>query len=200
MMTEISNVGQGFSLAGRKASYVGQGFSLAGRKASDVGQGFSLAKKPRYKKRIRLKNFDYKGTYRYFVTLCTANKRKIFVEKSLVESLLQILRKTSKFFGFKVWAYCFMPDHLHLLVEGVEEAADFRKFIEQYKQRTGFYYKKLNRQNLWQIGYYDHVLRKDEDTILVAQYIFGNPERQGLVDDYKDYEFLGSFEFDVKQT
>ena len=52
---------------------------------------------------------------------------------------------------------------------------------------------------LWQINYYEHVLRKAEDTKGVAYYIFNNPVRKGLVEDFKDYAFLGSFEFDVMQ-
>ncbi len=186
-------------------SIVGQGFSLA---RDNVGQGFSLAenkklystKKIKYKKRIRLKHFDYKGPYRYFVTLCTVNKTEIFVKKSLVDWLIRLLRKSSESCGFKVWAYCFMPEHLHLLIEGIKEESNFRRFIKQYKQATGFYYKKIENQRLWQIGYYEHVLRREEDTISVAKYIFGNPVRRRLVDDYRNYEFLGSFEFDVKQT
>ncbi|MGB9722132.1 MAG: REP-associated tyrosine transposase, partial [bacterium] len=189
--------------ANSEASIVGQGFSLANSEASIVGQGFSLANtrsKIRYKKRIRLKDFDYKGFYRYFVTLCTANKREIFTNIEQVDWLICVLRKKSKSFGFKVWAYCFMPEHLHLLVEGIKEDSDFRKFIGQYKQATAYYYKKIKGQKLWQIGYYEHILRKDEDTISTAKYIWGNPVRRGLASDYKDYELLGSFEFDVKQT
>ena len=34
----------------------------------------------RYKKRIRLKDFDYKGSYQYFITLCAFNKKPIFKE------------------------------------------------------------------------------------------------------------------------
>ena len=104
-----------------------------------------------YKKRIRLKDFDYKGCYRYFITLCTFNKKPLFntipvgqgvgrkvgqgfspAEASLkacptlndgcttVTWLIDILREKSNSFGFKIWAYCFMPDHLHLLIEGKE--------------------------------------------------------------------------------
>ncbi|MEO0095715.1 MAG: transposase [candidate division WOR-3 bacterium] len=188
------NVGQGFSLADKTKISVGQGFSLATNKKE-----YSTPK-IKYKKRIRLKNFDYKGTYRYFVTLCTANKGMIFVKKSIVDWLIKLLRGSSESFGFKVWAYCFMPDHLHILIEGIRENSDFRKFIGQYKQITAYYYRKIKGRRLWQIGYYEHVLRKNEDTIAVAKYILGNPVRRGLVDDYKSYEFLGSFEFDVKQT
>ena len=152
-----------------------------------------------YKKRIRLKDFEYKGFYRYFVTMCTFDKKPIFTDNALVAWLIELLREKSKLFRFKVWAYCFMPDHLHLLIEGEHDDSDMRRFVSAYKQQAGFYYKKKRGSPLWQINYYEHVLRKEEDTKGVARYIFSNPMRKGLVEDFKDYTFLGSFEFDVMQ-
>ena len=152
-----------------------------------------------YKKRIRLKDFEYKGFYRYFVTMCTFDKKPIFTDNALVAWLIELLREKSKLFRFKVWAYCFMPDHLHLLIEGEHDDSDMRRFVSAYKQQAGFYYKKKTGLSLWQINYYEHVLRKEEDTKGVARYIFSNPMRKGLVEDFKDYTFLGSFEFDVMQ-
>ncbi|NOR17170.1 hypothetical protein GQ543_05615 [candidate division WOR-3 bacterium] len=188
-----------------KYSSVGQGFSLADNSYFSVGQGFSLADmnnkvSNRYKKRIRLKNFNYKGIYRYFITLCTFQKRKIFNDNSSVTWLIDVLREKSKLFIFKVWAYCFMPNHLHLLLEGEDYSSDMKKFISSFKQHTGYYYKKKMGGRLWQVNFYEHVLRKEEETISIAYYIFNNPVRKGLVNDYKKYEFLGSFEFDVLQT
>lgn len=93
-----------------------------------------------------------------------------------------------------------MPDHLHLLIEGVDSDSDMKKFISSYKQRTGFYYKKETGLRLWQINYYEHVLRREEETTTVAGYIFANPVRKGIVEDFAQYEFLGSFEFDINKT
>jgi len=154
----------------------------------------------KYKRRIRLKNFNYKGCYRYFVTICTQNKKPLFnKDEVLVAWFIDVLKEKSEIFGFKVWAYCFMPDHLHLLIEGRKHDADMKKFITSYKQKTGFYYKKKAGLPLWQINFYEHVLRREEDTISVVRYIFDNPVRKGLVDDYRKYKFLGSFEFDIMQ-
>jgi putative transposase len=96
-----------------------------------------------YKKRVRLRDFDYKGCFRYFVTICTHNKEWLFKnDRLLVELLTDILREKSNGFGFKVWAYCFMPDHIHLLIEGKDNNSDMRRFISTYKQSTGFFIKR----------------------------------------------------------
>jgi len=167
----------------------------------DVGQGFSLANKEiKYKKRTRLKNFDYKGCYRYFITMCTFDKKNIFYSDLLISWMIGVLKKISDRTSFKVWVYCFMPDHLHLLIEGVDDNSDMKQFVSLFKQHTGFYYQKKFGEKLWQTNYYEHVLRNEEATLNVAYYIFENPVRKGLVEKYKQYNFLGSFEFDVKQT
>ena len=156
-----------------------------------------------YKKRIRLRNFDYKGCYLYFITLCTFDKRSTFNTTPdgchTVNWLIDILSEKSKSFGFKIWAYCFMPDHLHLLIEGKDSDSDMKRFISSYKQYTGYHYKNKTGVSLWQINFYEHVLRKEEETMNVAHYIFGNPVRKGLVNDYRQYKLLGSFEFDIMQ-
>ena len=85
-----------------------------------------------------------------------------------------------------------MPDHLHLLVEG-SEASDLPVFVKDFKQRTGFQYRRARGQSLWQKSYYDHILRTEEDVHGVARYIVGNPVRAGLVAAAKDYPYCGSF-------
>jgi len=159
-----------------------------------------------YKKRIRLKDFDYKGYYRYFITVCTFNKKQIFKDNPsdatlkgcpTVSWFVDTLREKSTSSGFKIWAYCFMPDHLHLLIEGTNSNSDMKRFISSYKQHTGYHYKKETKSPLWQINFYEHVLRKEEDTLSVAYYILNNPVRKGLAYDYRRYKFLGSFEFDI---
>ena len=97
-----------------------------------------------------------------------------------------------------VIAYCFMPDHLHLLVEGLSEGADFRNFMRLFKQGSSYQWKQRYRRELWQRSYFDHVLRDDEDTIAVARYILGNPVRAGLVSSPEDYPFLGSMTMDLR--
>ena len=163
----------------------------------------------KYRKRPRLKNFDYKGYYRYFVTICTHERNPIFKNDAMVRQLIRVLKDTSKTFGFKVWAYCFMPDHLHLLVEGNSPDSDLKRFISSYKQYTGYYHKKhvaqgfspAQRKNskLWQPSYYDHVLRKDEDILSVVRYVVDNPVRKTFVKHFLEYKFTGSFELDIER-
>ncbi len=100
---------------------------------------------------------------------------------------------------FAVLAYCFMPDHLHLLVEAEAEDADLMKFAHAMKQRTGYEYRRVSTDSLWQKGCFDHVLRDDEVMPVVAKYILANPVRGGLCTESGDYPFAGSLVWSKKQ-
>ena len=147
-------------------------------------------------KRPRVKHFDYKGTYRYFITICSNNKAHLFKDDIFINELIKALRDKSNIFRFKVWAFCFMPDHLHLLLEGIFPDSDLKMFVSSYKQYTGYLYKEKVKNKLWQPSYYDHILRKDDDILNIALYILDNPVRKNYVEHFLDYQFSGSFEFD----
>jgi len=91
-----------------------------------------------------------------------------------------------------------MPDHLHLLVEGQTLEADCKRFINKSKQYSGFYFKQQFRDVLWQRYSFERVLRKDDDTLVVAKYILENPVRAGLVAAVEQYPFVGSFEYPLE--
>ena len=110
--------------------------------------------------------------------------------------MIEIIKSASEQEDFTVWAYCFMPDHVHLLVEGRTDHSDMKKFVTLFKKRSGYWFKRAYDEKLWEPNYYEHVLRGNEATIAVARYIFRNPVRKGLVEDYIRYPYSGSFELE----
>jgi putative transposase len=146
-----------------------------------------------------LKSFDYIGLHRYFLTFCTFERLPHFTIARHVELVLQqILRATAEE-AFVVLAYCFMPDHLHLLIEGQADDCDARRFTKLAKQYSGFYFKKSIGQRLWQRYGFEHTLRNDEDTLGVARYIVENPVRARLVKRVEDYAFAGSAIYTLRE-
>ncbi len=83
-----------------------------------------------------------------------------------------------------------MPEHLHVLVAG-QEGASLKDFARHFKQLSGYQFKRRHRAGLWQISYYDHVVRRDEDVHVIAAYIWDNPVRAGLMKSRTDYAFSG---------
>ena len=146
-----------------------------------------------------LKTFDYIGLYRYFLTFCTDSRQRVFVTPERVDLvLLQIERSVSEE-SFAIVAYCFMPDHLHLLIEGRAESSDCRRFIRRAKQFSGFHYSKTFGHRLWQRYGFERVLRDDQPTLGVARYILENPLRARLVQRVEDYPFGGSRQYSLPE-
>jgi putative transposase len=149
---------------------------------------------------VRLGDFSYQGYYRYFITLRCYGQASYFTDSKLIAKALLALHETAEQKNFHIWAYCFMPDHLHILIEGKAENADMIKFISIFKQKAAFWFNRRYNIRLWQPGYYDRVLRTDEATSAVVRYIFENPVRKGLVSDYLRYPYSGSFELnDIRE-
>ena len=145
----------------------------------------------------RLRSFDYRGFHRYFLTFCTAARRQVFVTQNHVDAVrTQILRAAAQE-RFEIVAYAFMPDHVHLLIEGLSESSDGSRFIKLAKQLAGYHYQRTFGDRLWQRYGYEHTLRGDEATIDVVRYIIENPVRAGLVDDVQKYAFLGSTKYGI---
>jgi REP element-mobilizing transposase RayT len=93
-------------------------------------------------------------------------------------------------YDFDTLAFCFMPDHLHLLLAG-QDGSSLQNFIHHFKQVSGYRFKREHGSSLWQISYYDHVVRRDEDVEQIAAYIWDNPVRAGLVEDRLEHAFSG---------
>ena len=87
-----------------------------------------------------------------------------------------------------------MPDHVHLLLEGLSEDSRLEPAVARWKQLTAYEYKRRYRVRLWQAGYYDRVLRDTEAARKVALYILANPVRAGLARTVVEYPLSG---FDV---
>jgi len=146
----------------------------------------------------RLKDFDYKGPFAYFLTICTYKKKDYFKNEDVVELVLDHLLEIAQANNYKIYSYCFMPDHLHLLLTGESESS-LNDFMQLFKQKTEFYFRERFGDRLWHLSYYDHIFRKEESLKDVALYIFNNPVRKGLVNDFRQYSHLGSLVFDINE-
>ena len=59
-----------------------------------------------------------------------------------------------------------------------------RDLVRSFKSYSTYIARTLGHgPKLWQRSYWDHVLRRDEDVRIVAEYIVQNPVRAGIVDE-----------------
>jgi len=144
-------------------------------------------------------SFDYRGRSRYALNFSTLERRRIFVDAASVSLVwTQIVRACTEE-GFEVIVYCFMPDHLHLIAGGEDEAADCKAFIKAAKQYSGYYFSQARHFKLWERYGHDHVIRDEQDLAMTLRYLLSNPVQAGLVKHPRDYPFLGSTVYTVDE-
>ncbi|HEY2547149.1 MAG TPA: transposase [Candidatus Acidoferrum sp.] len=151
-------------------------------------------------KNIRLSPSNYQGKASYFVTLCCHDRQVTFSNPANCVHLLEILRATSASRSFAIHAYCIMPDHVHLLAEGLEPHSDLLNFLKTLKLKSSRAFSSHLNHPLWQKKYYDHILRPNESPDSVAWYIWLNPVRAGLATHPAEFPFAGSFTTTIPKT
>jgi putative transposase len=133
---------------------------------------------------------DYGGPLAGHLVFVTRRRGELFKERQLAETCVAALQETSSRLAATLWAYCVMPDHVHVLVE-VPGGVFLTEFARRFKQLAGFRLKQHIGDFAWQVSYYDHILRSDEAVLDVARYIWENPVEAKLVESYLDYEWAG---------
>ncbi len=137
--------------------------------------------------------FDYRGMHRYLITLPVFGGKKIFTERSRVEVVMNALRDSAMEHHFDVYAYCFLPERLVLIIRGKEETSMMKEFLTEFRSRSSAAMEELLGHPLWKRKYLERVLRKTEDSKRMAEMMFQLPVKAGLVLNSDAYDFQGSF-------
>jgi REP element-mobilizing transposase RayT len=119
-------------------------------------------------KNIRLPADRYIGTTWFFLTFCTERRKRVFLNPARANWFLDHFRCEALTHTIAIHAYCIMPDHVHLLSQGLTPTANLLHFLTSLKQKTAFAYKQETTQQLWQKKSYDHALRSTDPPDQVA--------------------------------
>jgi len=79
----------------------------------------------------RAKSFEYLGFYRYLVTAGTFERRPWFADAQCARPIASQIPRFFASLDFDVVAFCLMPDHVHLLLEGKALHADLRGAVSR---------------------------------------------------------------------
>jgi len=80
-----------------------------------------------------------------------------------------------------------MPDHLHWLVELRQGSLSSLMRAFQSRSSCALFRVGVDRQRVWQPGFHDRALRRDDNVKAAARYIIANPIRAGLVQRAGEY-------------
>src|SRR5258705_36608 len=93
---------------------------------------------PLHRRVARLSPENYFGRQTYFVTICCDHRAPFLRTPATAQSVLAVLLQCAATHSFLLHAYCLLPDHSHVLAEGLHERSDLREFIRVFKQRSAF--------------------------------------------------------------
>ena len=117
----------------------------------------------------------------YLVTTVTKLRQPVFHDLFAARELVRVMRADEARDSHKTLAYVVMPDHLHWLLE--LRQGSLSQLVGRVKSICA---KRIGRR-VWQDGFHDRALRKEEDLRAMARYVVANPLRAGLVERIGDY-------------
>ena len=135
---------------------------------------------------LRKGRFSQTGLF-YLITTVTEQRQPVFRDLWNARLLIRELREADALGWSTTWAFVVMPDHLHWLAELGD--SELSRLVLRVKSCSAIAVNRaLGRSGrLWQKGFHDHALRREEDLQAIARYIVANPLRAGLVTSVRDY-------------
>jgi putative transposase len=125
----------------------------------------------------------------HHVTQRGNRREKTFVEESDYALYLDLLSESSARARTEVWAYCMMPNHVHIILVPSDEDGLRRTFADLHRRYTGFINARARTTgHLWQ-GRYGSVVMDETHLINAVRYVTLNPVRAGLVGRARDWRW-----------
>ncbi|MEX5350733.1 transposase [Pseudomonas juntendi] len=123
----------------------------------------------------------------YLLTTNTHQREPLFQDFRHARLVVHYLRQAEQEQACRSLAWVVMPDHLHWLIE--LKAVTLSTLMRRFKSRSSrtLHQDGVRQGPIWQCGYQDRALRREEHVMDVARYIIANPLRAGLVSRIGDY-------------
>lgn len=140
----------------------------------------------------------------YHIMFRGTNKQSIFLSDWDYAKMLEILRKLKDDFGFELYAYCLMSNHVHLVIKE-KEPRDISKIMHGLltKYSRWFNIKYERTGTLMESRYKSKPVQYDEYFMHLVRYIHQNPIKAGITEKIGDYRwssynrYLGKFKDDL---
>jgi putative transposase len=123
----------------------------------------------------------------YHVTQRGNRRQQTFFEEGDYALYRDLLSEAARRAGTRVWSYCLMPNHVHLIVVPADEDGLRRTFADAHRRYTAFINARHRwTGHLWQ-GRYGAVAMDEGHLGAAARYVALNPVRALLVDRAGDW-------------
>jgi putative transposase len=130
----------------------------------------------------------------YFITTVTHGRQPI-----LTKDISLFHRSTTiacDKFATELIAWAVLPDHVHFVIHS--EFTDLSVFMKGFKRGYGLLFRQSNGRNygaIWQLRFWDHIVRSQEDLNRHIDYIHINPVKHELCASPFEYEHSSFADF-----
>ncbi len=125
----------------------------------------------------------------HLVTQRGNRREPTFFEEDDYALYLDLLAESSARARTKVWAYCLMPNHVHMIVVPSNEDGLRQTFADLHRRYTSFINARARTTgHLWQ-GRYGSVIMDEAYLLTAVRYVTLNPVRAQLVKRARDWKW-----------
>ncbi|MBC3456746.1 transposase [Pseudomonas mosselii] len=117
------------------------------------------------------------------------NRQVVFAQDTDFQRYLADLRELKDAFGVKVYAYCLMTNHVHLLLVPDDACAGLSLLMKTLAARATRYRNRLEGRSgtLWESRFKSSIVQSDTYLLACCRYIELNPVRARMVAEVGDY-------------
>jgi len=125
--------------------------------------------------------------YPYHVTQRGNRRQQVFFESADYALYRDLLAEAAQRAGAEIWAYCLMPNHVHVIVVPSDADGLRRTFADAHRRYTGFINARHRwTGHLWQ-GRFGAVVMDEAHLAHAMRYVALNPVRARLVERAEDW-------------
>ena len=119
------------------------------------------------------------------------NRGVVFASDEDYLYYLENLKEWKNKLGCKVYAYCLMTNHVHLIVDPGENKKNLAQLIKRVAGRQTRFTNKLEKRSgsLWEGRYKSSIISSDEYLLACCRYVELHPVRAGMVTDPVEYRW-----------
>ncbi len=119
------------------------------------------------------------------------NRQTVFASDGDFLYYLENLREWKESYGCKIYAYCLMTNHVHLIIDPGEDARSLSSLMKRVAGRHTRYVNRLERRtgSLWEGRFKSSPISTDDYLLACCRYVELNPVRAGIVADPADYRW-----------
>jgi putative transposase len=119
------------------------------------------------------------------------NRQDVFRDEIDYEKYFEILKRYKEKYQFKLYHYVLMKNHVHLVLETLEEGRSLAEIMKGINLSYAQHYKKRYDHigHFWQDRFKSILISKDQYLLACGSYVELNPVRAGLVKDPRDYQW-----------